>query len=168
MDTCELCDPNHYPAKKVGDQYGNTYCKPCVGGAFAKPGDQHCKQCKPGFYIPLGSADSNCLSCAPGTYSWAMATSCTKCPKGQYANQPRASICPYCPANSVSEEGSIECTPCSPGYVPSLEKDICVTEKEYKQMYKEMERQKEAEVEFRKLIADANKPKRKSWWQFLI
>ena len=69
--------------------------------------------CKAGTYMSSGS----CLNCAPGTYSAALATSCSMCSEGSYQDKSGQSSCINCPMSKIStEKGSTSCTDCPYGY----------------------------------------------------
>ena len=69
--------------------------------------------CSAGYYSSSGS----CAACPAGTYSAALATSCTQCLEGYYQDKSAQTSCITCPTSKISTaKGSPSCTDCPDGY----------------------------------------------------
>jgi len=134
-DTCTPCQAGYYAANM-----GQLECTPCKLGQYstkissATPSDcldclfnpnnpagsSTCKsQCVAGQYI---GSDSKCYNCPAGSYDpqQGAGTSCVMCPAGtrlKYAGAASEILaCEKCPVGYFSSEGSMNCSPCQPGY----------------------------------------------------
>ena len=125
---CEMCGSGSYvPAgspdctaclagKHDDDFTSTTPCNDCPAGSYTIiPG--YCDGvCPAGTYAAAGSASaSDCEECASGQYDddRDSATSCLSCAAGSFS--PDSLTCTGCPADTFSNEGSIECSACPTG-----------------------------------------------------
>ena len=127
---------------------GTSFCLPCISGTFNNlSGSSTCFQCPNNSFSPKNSvsltnctcnkgytggiAGNNsvffywikCVACRAGTYkSYGGAGNCNECAEGTYSASTMATICIKCPAESVSNNGSIDISNCScqPGFSASV------------------------------------------------
>lgn len=123
-----------------------SQCKPCKKGTYSLQGgssERDCLSCPLGYYSQVEGATSVavCVACPKGTYSSQVGdlSSCLPCARGSYSTLTGATSnstciacqegkytlstgsdapekCILCPAGTFSTRGSIECTPCAPGF----------------------------------------------------
>jgi len=112
-----------------------TACAECAAGAYApQRGSTACLTCPPGRAGAVrGASDlaTGCnITCFPGFFSFAAATSCSSCPIGTFSNSLRDN-CTSCPtgrssfASSSSLSQCVSGVVCEDGNTPSTQ-DLCV------------------------------------------
>jgi len=124
--TCKICPGNAFSSAGTTSKIGcfclagytganGDDCSACESG-YSKPtnGSAACAACDEGTYSNYTGV-SACTSCDAGTFSNARnALLCVKCDVGKYSLQ-EASNCTNCPMDTMSAEGSGDCT-CNLGF----------------------------------------------------
>lgn len=117
---------------------GGAAMTACTVGTYAPEGSSSCRFC-PAGQISVGSYNSSLgvtqyvscntcpagsfcpgngvtpAQCAPGSFSAAGSSSCTRCPVNMFSQSPGNSMCNNCPAGHTSPGGASSCTPCPAG-----------------------------------------------------
>lgn len=111
---------------------GSTVCTSCGSGSYASSDSARCVSCDSRSYRPYNAAATDActatgtgqapamdgltaISCRPGEYADATASSCVKCAAGKYNDASAAGSCADCPAGKYSLDGARECAYCPRG-----------------------------------------------------
>lgn len=140
---CEDCQPGRkasspgasnctecMPGTSTYGLAGLTGCQVCQAGFFAaQSGEPSCSACQPGRFQGM-RGQSECSNCSRGTYSIALATLCTRCAKGRFANESGLPLCYQCPRGRIAADAGMEqCVNCPSGLAASqegqIECDVC-------------------------------------------
>jgi hypothetical protein len=121
VEAATCCAPGYYAPP------GTLTCFPCPSGSFCPAGAQDPSPCPAGTFFaqPQGAAPSDCMPCAPGSFSAETGSrTCTLCPSGTYSSEAGASAASACrecpPGRFQATPGASQCSACNAGSFNTL------------------------------------------------
>jgi hypothetical protein len=147
LTACAGCEKGSEPAFERGAAPSSPPCKLCAPGKFSPYWGSLCVACEVGRYSPAAGAAAcaacpagtynrfpgmesvtQCLPCAPGSWSATNSSTCSACPAGTFSGASGAAgACERCPAGTASSASSAACSTCESGRYSTPGAALCAS-----------------------------------------